>query len=149
VDQAGGVRNLRPDQIAAIVTATTLLGGLAANAAGQSGVAGANAATSEAINNATNPEDIAHGKDLIPLGGDIGTGLGGLGGGGGCKPVKSQELQKKQSQMRLALWKRVLSTPLKGRLPLLNNSLQESETALATRQAQLFPRITRQEEPPR
>ncbi|MCA8179952.1 beta strand repeat-containing protein [Burkholderia vietnamiensis] len=85
VDQAGGVQNLRPDQIAAIVTATTLLGGLAANAAGQNGVAGANAATSEAINNATNPEDIAHGKDLIPLGGDIGTGLGGLGGGGGMQ----------------------------------------------------------------
>ncbi|WP_325095504.1 hypothetical protein, partial [Burkholderia contaminans] len=48
---------------------------------GQNGVAGANAATSEAINNATNPEDIAHGKDLIPLEGGLGNGVGGLSGG--------------------------------------------------------------------
>ncbi|KIP17142.1 hypothetical protein KY49_6859 [Burkholderia sp. MSHR3999] len=82
VDQAGGLQNLRPDQIAAIVTATTLLGGLAANAAGQNGIAGANAATSEAINNATNPEDIAHGKDLLPLEAGVGNGVGGLSGGG-------------------------------------------------------------------
>ncbi|KVG57943.1 filamentous hemagglutinin N-terminal domain-containing protein [Burkholderia territorii] len=91
VDQAGGVQNLRPDQIAAIVTATTLLGGLAADAAGQNGVAGANAATSEAINNATNPEDIAHGKDLIPLEGGLGNGVGGLNGGGAGGSMTTSE----------------------------------------------------------
>ncbi|MGZ2749720.1 two-partner secretion domain-containing protein [Burkholderia stagnalis] len=92
VDQAGGLENLRPDQVAAIVTATTLLGGLAADAAGQNGLAGANAATSEAINNATNANDIAHGKDLIPLEGGLGNGVGGLSGGGAGGSMTSGEV---------------------------------------------------------
>ncbi|QCP52388.1 hypothetical protein FAZ95_24730 [Trinickia violacea] len=76
VDQAGGLANLTDGQRAAIVGASMLLGGLTAGLARQNVAGGANAATNESLNNSTNPEDIVHGKDLIPL-------EGGGGGNGG------------------------------------------------------------------
>jgi hypothetical protein len=76
VQQAGGLGNLTDGQRSAIVGVSTLLGGLASGVAGQNAVAGANAATNESLNNSTNPEDIVHGRDLIPL-------EGGGGGPGG------------------------------------------------------------------
>jgi len=83
VEQAGGSNTLTDGQRAAIVGISTLLGGVTAGLAGQNAQAGANAATNEALNNSTNPEDIAHGKDLMPLEGGVGggTGIGGPGGG--------------------------------------------------------------------
>lgn len=83
VQQAGGLASLTDGQRAAIVGMSTLLGGLTAGLAGQNAAAGANAATNEALNNSTNPEDIAHGRDLMPLEGGVGggTGIGGAGGG--------------------------------------------------------------------
>ena len=81
VQQAGGLANLTDGQRAAIVGASTLLGGLAAGALGQNAVGGANAATNESLNNSTNPEDLAHGKDLMLYGG--GSGGSGIGGSGG------------------------------------------------------------------
>jgi filamentous hemagglutinin len=83
VQQAGGLGNLTDGQRSAIVGVSTLLGGLASGVAGQNAVAGANAATNESLNNSTNPEDIVHGRDLIPLegGGGGGAGIGGPGRG--------------------------------------------------------------------
>jgi filamentous hemagglutinin len=53
VDKAGGAANLTDGQRAAIVGASTLLGGLAAGALGQSAQGGAMAAQNEALNNGT------------------------------------------------------------------------------------------------
>jgi filamentous hemagglutinin len=49
---------------------------LVSGVAGQNAVAGANAATNESLNNSTNPEDIAHGKDQFLYEGGGGTGIG-------------------------------------------------------------------------
>jgi filamentous hemagglutinin len=88
VQQAGGLANLTDEQRTSIVGISTLLGGLTAGLAGQNAAAGANAATNESLNNSTNPEDIAHGRDLMPLEGGVGggTGIGGPGGTGEIFP---------------------------------------------------------------
>ncbi|TCK95588.1 filamentous hemagglutinin N-terminal domain-containing protein [Paraburkholderia sp. BL9I2N2] len=76
VSQAGGLTNLTNDQRALIVAASTLLGGAVAGALGQNSIGGASAASNESWSNATNPNDQAHGKDLIPLEGGGGNGIG-------------------------------------------------------------------------
>jgi filamentous hemagglutinin len=69
VQQAGGVANLTDAERDAIVALSMGVGGTAAGLLGLNVSGAANAAENESLNNATDPEDIAHGKDLIPLGG--------------------------------------------------------------------------------